>query len=380
MKRGCYKTPYEEARAGKPHDAAKRTQRRLIKPRQETFDGVDFDTWYTAGAARVSQVTLRDIAGSTGLSIGTVSRALKNQAGMTERTRTVVREAAMRMGYDFSQLKKGRIRRIVFLLHSQHNTLASSPFFSPVLHGAEEACRREGIALSFIAVGPAEPVLDQIRLHQPDAILCAGFFEPEVLAALQQVGMPLVLVDMHRRGFGSLNPDNLRGGYLATQHLLRCGRKRIAMLTGSLAHYSVQQRNRGFRQALFDAKVHADPALEVIVPNMGEGDEGVAEAVRSLLALPVRPDALFCYNDSTALAAMKVCLNEGLRIPSDLAIVGFDDIAAAAAAIPPLSTVRVDKEALGRAGIEALLQTPGESPTQITVPVEMIVRESSYDD
>ena len=181
----------------------------------------------------MSQVTLRDIAETTGLSIGTVSRALKNQAGMTEVTRDKVREAAIRLGYDFGQLKKGRIRRIAFLLHSQHNTLSSSPFFSPVLHGAEEACRREGIALSFIAVGPAEPVLGQIRLHQPDAILCAGFFEPEVLTALQQVGKPMVLVDMHRRGFTSVNPDNMRGGYLATQHLLRCGRKRIAMLSGS---------------------------------------------------------------------------------------------------------------------------------------------------
>jgi DNA-binding LacI/PurR family transcriptional regulator len=330
--------------------------------------------------AAVSQVTLRDIAESTGLSIGTVSRALKNQAGMTEFTRNKVRDAALGLGYDFGQLKKGRIRRIAFLLHSQHNTLASSPFFSPVLQGAEAACRREGVALSFITVDPAEPVLAQIRVHQPDAFVCAGFFEPEVLDVLQHAGKPIVLVDMHRRGFTSVNPDNLRGGYLATQHLLRCGRKRIAMLSGSLAHYSIQQRNRGFRQALFDAKVYADPDLEVIVPAMGEGDEGVAEAMRSLLALPKRADAVFCYNDSTALAAMKFCLNEGLKVPHDIAIVGFDDIAAAAAAIPPLSTVHVDKEALGRAGIELLLNKPDENPSQITVPVEMVVRESSCDD
>jgi DNA-binding LacI/PurR family transcriptional regulator len=328
----------------------------------------------------VSQVTLRTIAEATGLSIGTVSRALKNQAGMTELTRNKVRDTAVEMGYDFGQLKKSRIRRIAFLLHSQHNTLASSPFYSPVLHGAEEACRREGIALSFIAVGPGEPVLGQIHLHQPDAILCAGFFEPEVLAALEQVGKPIALVDMHRRGFISVNPDNARGGYLATQHLLRCGRKRIAMLSGSLAHYSIQQRNRGFRQAKFDAKVLADPDLEVIVPTMGEGDEGVAESMRSLLALPKRPDALFCYNDSTALVAMKYCLGEGLKVPYDIAIVGFDDIGAAAAAIPPLSTIRVDKEALGRAGVELLLHKSEDGPSQITVPVEMIVRESSCDD
>lgn len=329
----------------------------------------------------MSQVTIRDIAEATGLSIGTVSRALKNQAGMTELTRDKVRQAAARLGYDFSQLKKTRIRRIAFLLHSQHNTLASSPFFSPVLHGAEEACRRQGIALSFIVVGPAEPVLDQVRVHQPDAILCAGFFEPEVLSALMLSGKPLVLVDMHRRGLTSVNPDNVLGGYLATRHLLRSGRRRIAMLSGSPAHYSIQQRNRGFRQALFEAKVHADPALEVIVPTMGEGDDGVVEAMRSLLRLPKRPDAVFCYNDSTALVAMKTCQNEGLKIPYDIAVVGFDDISGAAAAVPPLSTVRVDKEALGAAGIERLLsQKPDDAPTEMILPVEMIVRESSCDD
>jgi len=77
---------------------------------------------------------------------------------------------------------------------------------------------------------------------------------------------------------------------------------------------------------------------------------------------------------------MKFCLAEGLKIPYDLAIVGFDDIAASAAAIPPLSTVHVDKEALGRAGVDSLLHKPDEDPSQITLPVEMIVRESSYDD
>lgn len=326
-------------------------------------------------------VTIRDIAEATGLSIGTVSRALKNQAGMTEVTRNKVREAAARLGYDHSQLKKGRIRRIAFLLHSQHNTLASSPFFSPVLHGAEAACRREGIALSFIVVGPAEPVLEQVRVHAPDAILCAGFFEPEVLSALMLTGKPMVLVDMHRRGFSSINPDNALGGYLATRHLLRSGKRRIAMLSGSLAHYSIQQRNRGFRRALFDAKVHADPDLEVIVPTMGEGDEGVVEAMRSLLKLPKPPDAVFCYNDSTALVAMKACLNEGLKVPYDIMVVGFDDISSAAVAVPPLSTVHVDKEALGASGVELLLRLkPDEPPAELVLPVQMIVRESSSDD
>jgi len=272
------------------------------------------------------------------------------------------------------------IGRIAFLLHRQHNTQAASPFYLPVLHGAEEACRARGIVLAFVVVGPAEPVLDLLRLHQPDALLCAGFFEPEMVAALRDTGKPLVLLDMRLPGYRSVNHDHQLGGYLATRHLIDGGRRRIAMLTGPLAHHSILERYRGFRKALFEARMLADPDLEVQLPSIGNSLENVRRAVDALLAREPRPDALFCYNDSTALVAMKYCLAEGLKIPYDLAIVGFDDIAASAAAIPPLSTVHVDKEALGRAGVDSLLHKPEENPSQITLPVEMIVRESSYDD
>ncbi|TXI89198.1 MAG: LacI family transcriptional regulator, partial [Burkholderiaceae bacterium] len=260
-------------------------------------------------------VTIRDIAKATSLSLGTISRALKNQSGLTEATRVRVFEVARQLGYDFSKLKSGRVRRIAFLLHRQHNTLSSSPFFSPVLHGAEAACRREGIALSFVAIGPAEPVMEQIRVHQPDAILCAGFFEPEILHAIRSAGKPLVLIDMYLDDFTSINPDNRLGGYLATRHLIQSGRKRIAMLSGPSAHYSIQERVHGFRKALYDAKMLANPELEIAIPHHANEEASVKKAMLKLLAMTQRPDAVFCYNDTTALTAMQACLEAGLKIP-----------------------------------------------------------------
>ena len=324
-------------------------------------------------------VTIRDRAQATGLSIGTISRARKNQGGLTETTRATVMQKARDLGYDFSKLRQNRIRRIAFLLHRQHNTLSSSPFFSPVLHGAESACRREGIALSFIAIGPAESIAEQLKLHQPDALLCAGFFEPEMLAALRNSGKPMVLVDMRLHGYSSINSDHRLGGYLATRHLLDSGRKRIALLCGPMAHHSILQRARGFHQALFEAKMLADPELEICLPDFGTGEQAVQRAVAQLLALEKPADALFCYNDSTALTAMHYCQNLGLKVPHDMAIVGFDDIAAASKANPPLTTVRIDKEALGRAGIELLIAAPSEILEQ-TQPVHLTLRESSHDD
>jgi DNA-binding LacI/PurR family transcriptional regulator len=325
-------------------------------------------------------VTIRDIARETGYSIGTVSRALKNQDGLTDKTRVRIFAAARDLGYDFGKLRQGEVRRIAFLLHRQHDTRSSSPFYLPVLHGAEDACRRRGIALSFVVVGPTEPVLDLVRLHQPDALLCAGFFEPELLAALRETGKPLVLLDMRLPGYRSVNPDHQLGGYLATRHLIRQGRRRIAMLSGSLAHHSILERSRGFRKALFEARMLADPALEVQLPSIGNPLDKVRQAMDTLLAMPHRPDALFCYNDSTALAAMQHCLERGLKIPHDMAIVGFDDISAAAGAIPPLSSIKIDKELLGRMGVDLLTEKSPGADLEQTLAVQLVVRESSNDD
>jgi DNA-binding LacI/PurR family transcriptional regulator len=322
--------------------------------------------------------TIRDIAQRAGVSIGSVSRALKNQPGMSESTRAAICRAATELGYDLGRLRPHKLRRLVFLLHRQHNTLAFSPFYSKVLHGVEEVCREHGIAPSFLALGPADPVRELIRQHDPDALMLAGFFEPELIMLLAATGKPMALVDLWVPGFASANPDNAAGAYLATRHLLEQGRTRIAFLAGPLAHYSIQQRARGYRQALFDAGLLADPALEASLPPGLDLEVATELAVRQLLELPTPPDALFAYNDSAALVAMRTCQAAGLKVPDDIAIVGFDDIEAASYATPPLTTVRVDKEALGRLGVELLLSEPGQTPIQ-SAPVELVVRASSAD-
>jgi DNA-binding LacI/PurR family transcriptional regulator len=214
-------------------------------------------------------------------------------------------------------------------------------------------------------------------MHAPDAIICAGFFEPELLAALRASGKPLVLIDMKLRGYSSVNPDNMMGGYLATRHLIALGRTRIAMISGSLSHYSVRERNRGYRQALFDAGMLADPRLETSLPDGVDLEVGAHEAMLSLLALPDPPDAVFCYNDSAALVAMRCCLSAGVTVPQDVSIVGFDDISSAVLAHRPLTTLRVDKQKLGALGVELLLRGDQEPTLEKVAPVELIVREST---
>jgi len=321
-------------------------------------------------------VTVRDIALAAGVSIGTVSRALKNQRGLSDDTRRLVRRVARELGYDQARLRSGKAQRLVFLLHRQHSSFAANPFFSYVLHGVEEACREYGAVPTLLATGPADPLRDQLRLHEPDAILAAGFFEAEVLNLVAGLELPMALVDFWLPGMPSVNPDNALGGFFATQHLLQIGRRRIGYVAGSLAHFSIRERAHGYRRALFEAGVLADPDLEVVAPPGLEPGAGAAVAMRQMLRLRQRPDAVFACNDVAALAVLQVCLEAGLRVPQDIAIVGFDDIPSASFAQPPLSTVRIDKEALGRAGVE-LVMHGAELPQQTTLPVELVVRQSS---
>jgi LacI family repressor for deo operon, udp, cdd, tsx, nupC, and nupG len=188
--------------------------------------------------------------------------------------------------------------------------------------------------------------------------------------------VPWVLVDHLVPGVHCFNADNQHGAWLATQHLLDGGAKRVAAIFGPLTHHSVALRAKGFRRALFEAQVLADPDLEVSLdPALAYADAG-REAMRQLLALPQRPDAVFAYSDRTALSAIEACSAAGLRVPEDIRIVGYDDIEAAVTNKPPLSTVRVDKEALGYAAARALIEGQLEPGNQL-FEVSLVVRESS---
>ncbi|PLZ02256.1 LacI family transcriptional regulator [Burkholderia sp. WAC0059] len=322
--------------------------------------------------------TIRDVARAAGVSIGTVSRALKHQPGLSEPTRQRIVELARALGYDPAQLRP-RIRRLTFLLHRQHNNFAASPFFSHVLHGVEDACREREIVPSLLTAGPVDDIVPQLRLHAPDAIAVAGFVEPETLAALAALQQPLVLIDLWAPGLRSVNVDNATGAALAMRHLFERGRRRVAFIGGSLAHFSIAQRALGYRRAFFEAGLLFDPSLEVATEAGLDPDAGAARAMLQLLdgarGAP-RPEAVFAYNDAAALAAMRVCLAAGLRVPEDIAIVGFDDIPAARQAHPPLTTIAVDKEALGRRGIELLLDD-APAATEVSLPVRLVARAST---
>jgi LacI family transcriptional regulator, repressor for deo operon, udp, cdd, tsx, nupC, and nupG len=321
-----------------------------------------------------ANVTIRDVASRAGVSIGTVSRALKNQPGLTEETRQQVLQAALALGYNIENLRPAKLRRVSFLT-SRLLDLPVNPFYSHVLHGVEEACQDEEIVLSYTALRAGDKAVEIVRRHEADGLLCVGHFEPKLLERISTVGVPIVLIDHFVMGATSVNMNNFDGAHKAVKHLLETGRKRIAFIGGQ-NHYSIQQRAKGFRQALFDAGIPADPSLEVLCdPIDSHLGLGARSAMQQLLALPVPPDAVFVFNDQSAQVAMSTCLEAGVRVPQDIAFVGFDDIDSSAHSDPPLSTVHVNKELLGKRGLEALLER--RQNENIIVEGDLIIRASS---
>ncbi len=317
------------------------------------------------------KVTIREVAQHANVSIGTVSRALKNQNGLSDDTREEILRAAQTLGYDTGNLRQTRIKRLGFFTWRMPDLLVN-PFYSPVLHGVEDACSEQEIVLSYTAFRPSDKVLEIIRRHEVDALLCVSYFQPKLLEKIASLGVQVLLVDHFHPSLTSVNIDNIGGAKKAVQHLLELGRKRIAYVNG-MNHHSIVERARGFRQALFEAGMPADPSLEVNTDPHFDIAE-VQKATEQLLALAVPPDAIFVFNDKSALVVQRVCIEAGFRVPQDIAIVGFDDIDAASHARPSLSTVRVSKEELGRRAVQMLVNREENS---LVVPVELIVRGSS---
>jgi len=320
---------------------------------------------------------IRAVAAAAGVSTGTVSRALRNMPGLSEETRARILEVAAAMGYDTGKLRVRRLRRITLLLNRQHMALFQNPFYSLILQGMEEACKKANLALSYTTVGLGDSLDSVWDLHDPDGIVCAGFMEDDLLERISKRGIPVVLLDYSWPGIESVNPDNVTGAFLATENLILAGYKRIAYLYGNLAHTSIRLRMRGYLAALYKHGIPANPDLEAELTLPGEYVEEATKATQRLLALPERPDAIFACSDVAAMAAIATLRQAGLSVPGDIGVVGFDDIPSAASHMPTLSTIQVDKAALASIAVERLFAiSQGAEAAHPILPVTFIRRGS----
>ena len=333
------------------------------------------------------RTSIKDIARAAGVSHSTVSRALAGSPLVNDETMARIRELAREMGYSpdagARSLVVGRTRTVGVVV-----TSIADPFMAEVVQGIESTAYAHDYSLILASSGsnPEREIasVEMLRSKRVDSVVvassCVGALYRD---HLQRIGAPVVLLNNHSAQAGpytfSVTVDNRHGGWLATCHLIQLGRRRIAHVTGPAEHSPSIERIEGYRQALEEAGIPADP--ELIVRGTGRA-EGGEEALKQLLAASRRPDAVFCYNDMTAIGVLRAARSAGLDVPGDLAVVGFDDIPFSSYVCPPLTTIVQPKFEMGRQAMQMALalmarEDGSESVRDVILKGHLVVRGSS---
>lgn len=326
-------------------------------------------------------ITIKDVAKMANVSVASVSRALNGHTGVTAETQQRIREVAARLRYVPHSAARSLITRrtqtIGALLPDLHDA-----FFSELIRGIDLAARARGLHLLLSSShGDADEAATALRAMQGrvDGLLVmsphadASFLEDNLPT------LPTVLMNTQVKGdrFTSFDVDNYGGAQAMVHHLVDSGRKRIVFIAGPEANHDVQERERGYRDAL---AAHSLRTTAMVLAGDFTEESGY-RAAKKALALSQRPDAVFAANDMMALGCLTAFAEAGIAVPGDIAIAGFDDIPLARYVTPGLTTVRVRIADLGSSALDklaAMIEAGGEVQNSSHIlSTEVVVRSSS---
>ncbi|MCL6444397.1 MAG: LacI family transcriptional regulator [Alicyclobacillus sp.] len=324
------------------------------------------------------KASLRDVAREACVSIATASMALNNKPGVSQETRIRVEEAAARLGYGLTRRPHGKCLA-VWVPPPVVGSMGGAHFQSIILRGVSLASEERGfqsmyIATTYGSLGEPLPVPDLQDVDVEGIIILAATVGHLVHAG--KTRKPVVLVDTYRQfpQVPSVDNDDEGGSYLAVRHLISLGHSSIAYIGSSTAHGI--QTWQGFRRAMLEARLPIDPGMIEEVP---WGPAHSHEAMLRILERGKRPTGLFCGGDELAYGAIRALQESGLSVPDDVAVVAMDDIPFSESSSPPLTTVRICIEEMGRKAVDILTRLiNGEelTSTQIVLKNELVVRHS----
>jgi LacI family transcriptional regulator len=332
-------------------------------------------------------VGITDVARAAGVSVGTVSNVLNRPELVSPARRELVEATIERLGYvrneSARQLRAGTSRTIALVVVDVAN-----PFFADVIAGVEEAADEVGalvvVSNSGGSVDREGRHLTRLKAQQVMGVLFSPIRDdlPEAAEELERAGTPVVVVDGTAATLStpSVAVDDVEGGRLAAEHLLARGHRSLVYVGGPHELRQVRDRERGFTEEVDRHPGTRAHSLSFDDLDVRAGSRAAAQLFATWTGPGERPTAVFCANDLLALGVLNECLRRGVRVPHELAIVGYDDITYAGTAAVPLTSVRQPREQLGRAAVELLLNEVAAAP-EVTTPrlftPELVVRESS---
>jgi DNA-binding LacI/PurR family transcriptional regulator len=340
-------------------------------------------------ATKKTKATSVDIAYHAGVSQATVSRVLRGSPLVNAETRQRVLDAVQALNYKVDRracsLRTQRAGTLALLLFEDPTEDEShiNPFFLSMLGSITRACARNGhdLLVSFQQLSD-DWHADYEDSMKADGLILLGYgdyvdYRPKLEKLVAQgthfVRWGAVLAGQPGVSIGC---DNFAGGRMVAEHLAGLGRRRIAFLGDASSHYpEFFERYRGCDALLHEVGLSADPALQVDA--LSSEEEGY-QAAKALLARDVAFDAVFAASDLIAIGAIRALNEHGLRVPEDIAVVGFDDIAMARFATPPLTTVIQDTGRAGELLVDTLLRLVRDQPAEsMMLPAKLVVRKSS---
>ncbi|MBX9601660.1 MAG: LacI family transcriptional regulator [Bryobacteraceae bacterium] len=327
-------------------------------------------------------LSIKDVARIANVSHSTVSRALRDSPLVNPETAARIKKIALESSYRASAVARSLATSKTHTLGVVVATVAD-PFIAEVISGIEAAARQRGYSV-FLAnsdgVADRETsVVESFEERRVEGILVlASRVGSSYRTLLEKTSIPIVLINNYKFGdcAYSVDIDNVPASREATRHLIGLGHRRIAYLGDRFGFNSDTERFSGYRQELAAADIAFRP--EFVVHGDGTPPGGEA-AVQQLMQLPGRPTAVFCYDDMTALGALRGIRAAGLRVPEDVSVVGFDDLLIASYVEPALTTIRQPKEHMGTLATEMILNLLSGEKGEANVKVagELIVRKSA---
>jgi len=329
--------------------------------------------------------TLEELAKIAGVSRSTISRVINNEPNVREAVRERVWKVVQETGYHPNaaarSLASKRSQTLGLVIPLPVTTVFSDPFYGNVIQGvAETAAQYEyHLMLSMVTRNTEEAFYRRaLRSSILDGlVILAAPVDDPLLSRLAEDTIPFVVVGRHPDlpSISYVDTDNIRGSRMAVEHLIRHGRRKIGTVTGPLKNCAGLDRLEGYRNALRDAGIHVDEEL------IQEGDFTEASGyIGAQYLLAHHPDAVFVASDLMATGVLRAFNEAGVRVPDDIALVGFDDAPIAALTDPPLTTVRQQVYELGTAAVELLLhlkEDDSHGPLRTILPTELVIRRSS---
>lgn len=337
--------------------------------------------------SRNTDVTIQEIARRAGVGVGTVSRVLNDSPNVSDTTRTAVRQIMAELNYRpktaAQTLRTRRSGSLAFIT----DEIASTPYAVDTIRGAQDAAWQHDLILLTVNTNNnqqlLEAAIDAMLDRQVNGLIFATYFHRAVTVPPSMHRLPAVLVDCYTedRSLPSVVPDEVQGGQVATEVLLREGHRRIGLINNDELHPARFGREDGYRRALQSANIPFDPQL---VTYQGSSPQAGYVGVKTLMALTEPPTAIFCFNDRAALGAYDALRKLHLRVPQDVAIVSFDNQTLIAANLHPgLTTMQLPHYEMGVWAVNYLLEAahiappaPPALPPQVMLPCPLVLRES----